>query len=330
MKWSAAQKYSFLRIMVVAVLTTIFVYWSYEISTQAAKGTSISARQQSLAYVVVTKKTSPEEHGVVPVNSEQHNNVVSQIDESLAELEVLPVTQEQENIFKYSQGDEKHTYVEVVDSCGPYYEAECVNIRSGPGTGYGVVGQLRKGAVLKVVELQTGEDGRFWYKITFDEWLRYPERQRGTWYIAADFVRELKDAGEIHLGSDTPSSVKSVIIDRSEQMLYAYDGDSLFMEVTISTGRELAPTPRGNFSVFRMTPTRYMQGPIPGITDKEYDLPGVPWAIYFTAEGAAIHGAYWHDNFGMPWSNGCVNLPPELARKLYEWAELGMVVTVRD
>ena len=73
-----------------------------------------------------------------------------------------------------------------------------------------------------------------------------------------------------------------------------------------------------------------MQGPIPGISAKEYDLPGVPWDIYFTKEGAAIHGTYWHENFGTRASNGCVNLPLEAARKLYEWAELGARVIVRD
>ena len=102
------------------------------------------------------------------------------------------------------------------------------------------------------------------------------------------------------------------------------------MEEKVSTGIELTPTPRGNFTVFRKTPSRYMQGPIPGISDHYYDLPGVPWNLYFTEQGAVIHGAYWHDSFGTPWSNGCVNMPIASAEKLYKWADIGTEVVVRD
>lgn len=73
-----------------------------------------------------------------------------------------------------------------------------------------------------------------------------------------------------------------------------------------------------------------MQGPLPGISDQYYDLPGVPWNMYFTQEGGAIHGAYWHAEFGKQWSHGCVNLPLETARTLYEWTPLGTSVLVQD
>ena len=72
-----------------------------------------------------------------------------------------------------------------------------------------------------------------------------------------------------------------------------------------------------------------MQGPIPGVSTQVYDLPGVPWNLYFTAGGSVIHGAYWHDHFGKPWSHGCVNLPPQKAKELYLWAPIGIKVTVR-
>ena len=80
--------------------------------------------------------------------------------------------------------------------------------------------------------------------------------------------------------------------------------------------------------VYRKTPSRYMQGPLPNISSKYYDLPGVPWNLYFTREGAVIHGTYWHEKFGQPWSNGCVNVPYREAEALYHWAPLGTTVTV--
>lgn len=113
-------------------------------------------------------------------------------------------------------------------------------------------------------------------------------------------------------------------------MLYAYEGDALFMQVRISSGLAFTPTPRGTFTVYKKTPTRYMQGPLPGISAQYYDLPGVPWNLYFTHQGGVIHGAYWHDKFGKRWSHGCVNLPLEQAYKLYLWADVGTPVIVRD
>lgn len=74
-----------------------------------------------------------------------------------------------------------------------------------------------------------------------------------------------------------------------------------------------------------------MQGPLPYLQSNQYyDLPGVPWNLYFTEQGAVIHGAYWHDSFGHPYSHGCVNLSPENAFKLYVWTPLGTPVIVRD
>ena len=184
--------------------------------------------------------------------------------------------------------------------------------------------------VLRVGETRDVE-GRTWYRVVFDESVRYPERISKQWWVAGDYVRVFKHEGPkaLEVGQGA-SSTKRVIVDRGDQMLYAYDGKELFMQQAISTGLELTPTPRGNFKVFSMTPSRYMQGPLPGISEQYYDLPGVPWDLYFTEQGAAIHGAYWHDKFGQEWSHGCVNLPVDKAHELYEWAELGMSVTVRD
>jgi lipoprotein-anchoring transpeptidase ErfK/SrfK len=221
-------------------------------------------------------------------------------------------------------------YIEVTNGCGPYFEGTCVNMRSGPGKEYPVIRQLRNGVVLKVVGAVT-EGEHTWYKIGFDGQIRYPERIIGDWYVAADYVRFFRDEGahETTEGINT-SSTKRIIIKRSTEMLYAYDGDVLFMQQPISAGLEFTPTPRGVFGVYKKTPSSYMQGPIPGITDQYYDLPGVPWDLYFTYQGGAIHGAYWHKNFGQPWSHGCVNLPPEQAHELYLWADLGTPVIVLD
>ncbi len=222
-------------------------------------------------------------------------------------------------------------YVEVVDGCGPYFEGPCVNVRGGAGEGFPIVQKLRMGAVVEVDRAVFAE-GRTWYHITHDnEWLRFPERAGNNWYITAEYVRHFIDdsAVEIPVGSPAEGD-KSIIVDRSDQKLYAYEGDMLQHTIDISTGLRVTPTPRGIFTVYKKTPSRYMQGPIAGISDQYYDLPGVPWNLYFTAEGAVVHGAYWHDKFGQPWSHGCVNLAPGDAQRVYQWTEVGTQITVRD
>ncbi|MCA9362408.1 L,D-transpeptidase family protein, partial [Candidatus Kaiserbacteria bacterium] len=223
-------------------------------------------------------------------------------------------------------------FIEIVDSCGAHFEGECLRVRSGPGTDYPVLESLRNGVVLKVGG-QVERDGRTWYKIIFDEWLRYPERVKGDWYVAAEFVRVLLDEGERTVWEHeySTTSKKSITVDRSEQRLYAFEGNEIFLEADISTGLELTPTPRGTFTIYKKTPSRYMQGPLPNLADRQYyDLPGVPWNLYFTEGGAVIHGAYWHNSFGSQYSHGCVNLPPSIAHVLYTWAELGTTVIVQD
>lgn len=223
-------------------------------------------------------------------------------------------------------------YIEVVDGCGIHFDGECLNVRSGPGEDYAVIAQLRNGIVLKV-DGQVERDGVLWYKIIFDEWLRYPERLKGDWYVSANYVKVLYDEGDRTIWEDDYSTTtnKTITVDRSDQRLYAFEGNELFMEIPISTGLELTPTPRGTFTVYKKTPSRYMQGPLPNLKDRQvYDLPGVPWNLYFTHGGAVIHGAYWHNSFGSPYSHGCVNVEPDLARKLYDWAPLGTKVIVKD
>lgn len=221
-------------------------------------------------------------------------------------------------------------YIKIINSCGPYFTGPCVNVRSGPGEEYPVINHLRTGLVLKTSG-EVGRNGHNWYKIMFDDWIWYPERVNGDWFVSADFVDIFSEKEERPFEkNNSASSTKRILVDRGDQMLYAYDGDTLFMKESISTGLEFTPTPRGLFTVYKKTPSRYMQGPLPEISDQYYDLPGVPWNLYFTEQGGVIHGAYWHDKFGQPWSHGCVNLPPEKAEELYRWADLGTSVIVQD
>lgn len=235
------------------------------------------------------------------------------------------------HFFPVALAPAPHSYIEVTAGCNAQFAGGCVNVRSAATTTARAVAQLRTGIVLSIdPNTEADATGRLWHKVTFNEWVRYPERVKSDWYVAADFVRPFTDVPQ-EIGVDpVASTTKHILIDRSEQKIYAYEGNALFMESAISTGLDLTPTPRGMFTVYKKTPSRYMQGPLPGISTQYYDLPGVPWNLYFTKEGGAIHGAYWHTQFGKQWSHGCVNLPLDAAHTLYDWTPIGTPVLVRD
>ena len=54
--------------------------------------------------------------------------------------------------------------------------------------------------------------------------------------------------------------------------------------------------------------------------DGPYSIEDVPWIMYFQGS-YALHGAFWHGNFGHNMSHGCVNLSPADARTLFMWSE---------
>ena len=220
-------------------------------------------------------------------------------------------------------------YVKIVGSCDINFSGNCVRARACPSLNCPTVADLRNEMVLKTDGDITNSEGIKWYHIVFDEWVRYPDRTARDWYISSDYLKEVDSYTEkLKSEKNIAKSTKKIVVKLREQRLYAYDDGSVFMDVPISSGLDDLPTPIGTFNIFSKTPSRYMQGPLPGVSDQEYDLPGVPWTMYFTHSGAAIHGAYWHNNFGEQWSHGCINLIPADAEILYAWADAGTEVTV--
>jgi len=105
-------------------------------------------------------------------------------------------------------------------------------------------------------------------------------------------------------------------------MLYAYEGDTLVRSTLISSGRWPTVTVTGTYYIYLKYTAQRMRGP-------GYDLPGVPYVMYFY-QGYALHGTYWHNNFGTPMSHGCVNMPTAEAEWAFNWASIGTPVTVQQ
>jgi lipoprotein-anchoring transpeptidase ErfK/SrfK len=56
-----------------------------------------------------------------------------------------------------------------------------------------------------------------------------------------------------------------------------------------------------------------------GTTGAGYDTPGIGWTVLFSSDGAAIHSTFWHNDFGLARTHGCVNAMPEDARWIFRW-----------
>jgi len=111
-----------------------------------------------------------------------------------------------------------------------------------------------------------------------------------------------------------------VEVDLSMQYLWAWEGNKVVNQTYVSTGKAGFETPTGTFYILVKYRYDTMAGTIGGET---YYVPDVPWTMYFTNYGHALHGAYWHNDFGTPRSHGCVNLPLWFAEWLYYWLPYG-------
>ncbi len=123
-------------------------------------------------------------------------------------------------------------------------------------------------------------------------------------------------------GAVAPSTggTRWIDVDLSEQTVRAYEGNAVVRAMVVSTGTSRYPTPPGRFRIYAKYPSVTMSGP-------GYYLTGVPHTMYFY-RGYALHGTYWHNNFGTPMSHGCINLTRGDASWLYSFASVGTEVVI--
>jgi hypothetical protein len=120
-------------------------------------------------------------------------------------------------------------------------------------------------------------------------------------------------------------AAKTILVSIGQQALWAFEGSTVVLSSYVSTGKPRFDTPTGLYYVNSKLPVQDMAGVIGG---ESYNVPAVPDVMYFTNRGHAIHGTYWHTNFGNVMSHGCVNLPMDVAEWLYEWTPTGTPVLI--
>jgi hypothetical protein len=119
---------------------------------------------------------------------------------------------------------------------------------------------------------------------------------------------------------------KWVDVNLTRQTLVAFEGTRQVFATLVSTGRKGKDkehdhqTPTGMWRVREKHVAATMDGDGAAAGDLPYSIEDVPYVQYFH-ESYALHGAFWHDNFGRPQSHGCVNLAPSDAKRLFFWAD---------
>jgi lipoprotein-anchoring transpeptidase ErfK/SrfK len=166
-----------------------------------------------------------------------------------------------------------------------------------------------------VTGLQVDAAGGSWYTILDD-------KRKRNYFVNAAHLRLIPDEALTPLSPQIPIEGKRLEIRLAEQVIVAYEWDEAVFMSRIATGARFRngnfTTPTGRFMTYHKRPTRHMAAG-DYAAPNSYDLPGVPWVCYFTPEGISIHGTYWHNDYGLPRSHGCINLTPAAAHWVYRW-----------
>lgn len=174
-----------------------------------------------------------------------------------------------------------------------------------------------------VTATEDGPDGKPWYRL-MDELLNIE------YHAPAEHLRLVPNEELTPIHPDVPHAQKRIDVSIARQMVTAYEGDQVVLQTKVSTGiqnRFIDPgitpteTPKGEFRVQSKMPSKHMGDGNLTADIEAYELPGVPWVTFFeTTVGIAFHGTWWHTNYGIPMSRGCVNMRNEDAKWLFRWA----------
>jgi lipoprotein-anchoring transpeptidase ErfK/SrfK len=171
-----------------------------------------------------------------------------------------------------------------------------------------------------ITGIDEGPDKRPWYQITDD-------LLGDRYYVPTAHLKPIMEDEITPISIDVPVDEKRIKVSLSNQTVTCYEGKKAVFHTVVSTGvggptTNGIPryTPAGRFRISWKMPVRHMgEGNLTNAIGA-YELPGVPWCCYFISTGVAFHGTYWHNNFGIKMSSGCVNMRPDEARWLFRWA----------
>lgn len=116
----------------------------------------------------------------------------------------------------------------------------------------------------------------------------------------------------------SPTGPVGIIVDLTNQTLYVYRGGKQIARSAVSTGIKSHPTAPGTYTILTKNLTYHSE---------KYHEASMPFMERLTWDGMAIHGG---NNPGEPSSHGCVHVPLDFAKKLYDITKTGETVLVSD
>ncbi|HET7059759.1 MAG TPA: L,D-transpeptidase [Candidatus Saccharimonadales bacterium] len=123
---------------------------------------------------------------------------------------------------------------------------------------------------------------------------------------------------------------KLLVSNVTTKKLWAYQNGQLVNTFLVSAGKPSTPTPLGEYHIYAKFTVQDMRGS--NADGSTYFQPRVPWVNYFYS-GSAVHGVYWHP---LTWfgninsSHGCIGLPVDQAKWVFDWAPIGTTVIVNS
>jgi hypothetical protein len=138
-------------------------------------------------------------------------------------------------------------------------------------------------------------------------------------------VKILTDQEISPISPDVDPNDKKIVASVTYQTLSCLEGNNEVYFCRISSGQiydstgqesdELA-TPVGELFTQWKIVSKNMTA---GDSQAGYSTPAVPWNTFIHGDGVAIHGAFWHNDFGERRSHGCINVTPEDAKWIFRW-----------
>ena len=150
----------------------------------------------------------------------------------------------------------------------------------------------------------------------------YVETSDGSWLKRA----WLRSPSPGPLPADLKPNERWIDVNLTTQTVLALEGEKPVYASLISSGKESKikdkdhRTPVGEWRVREKHITTTMDGDGSAAGDLPYSIEDVPYVMYFF-RSYALHGAFWHSNFGSQMSHGCVNLSPLDAKYLFFFAD---------
>ncbi len=143
----------------------------------------------------------------------------------------------------------------------------------------------------------------------------------GAWMFSRDLARPTRAPVPAEVAGP---SERWIDVDLAGQTLVAYEGPRPVYATLVSTGRGPAggpsATPPGVHRIWVKLFASDMANVQSQDIDPHYSLEDVPYVQFFD-DSVALHGTYWHGDFGHPRSHGCVNLSPLDAHWLFDFTE---------